>query len=195
MNKLAFPIRLRWWGKSAGAMPPCRTPAPPEPIAGGVILPGGAVIAPIAKPKSYPEAERIAASIRDYPGDWGWRMKGYELGHTPTGFAIWVANEEYGLAEISSGHKAKFKPEEQAIIWPAVETWLTAHKVGFTGRLPKARVWRYGGLWRCKSEQHPWAGAGATPEEAYRSWARAVSVEARTDQRPGEILHVWSAAR
>lgn len=83
----------------------------------------------------YPEAERIAASLRDFPGDWGWRMKGYELEHSPTGFVMWVANEDYGLAEVSSGHKSKFKPDEQKIIWPAVQAWLAAHKVGFTGRL------------------------------------------------------------
>lgn len=147
------------------------------------------------KVQSYPEAQRIAASLREFPGDWSWRHKGYELEHTPTGFVMWVGNEDYGLAEVSSGHKAKFKGGEQAIIWPAVEAWLAARKVGFTGRLPKVKVWRHDGWWRCMSEQHPWAGAGETPEQAYRSWARAVSVEARTDQRPGEILHVWSAAR
>ncbi|XAG02394.1 hypothetical protein GKC70_07160 [Pseudomonas sp. REB1044] len=149
----------------------------------------------MAKATAYPEAGRIAASLRDFPGDWGWRHKGYELEHAPTGFVMWVANESWGLAEVSSGHKSKFKEDEQAIIWPAVEAWLAAHKVGFTGRLPKVKIWRYAGTWRCMSEQHPWAGAGDTPEAAYRSWARAVSVEARTDQRPGEILHVWSAAQ
>ncbi len=144
---------------------------------------------------SFPEACRIATSLRDYPGDWAWRMKGYELEHAPTGFVMWVANEGYGLAEVSSGHKAKFEPEEQSIIWPAVQAWLSAHKVGFTGRLPKVKIWRHSGLWRCMSQQHPWVGAGDTPDLAYRSWSRAVSVEARTDQRPGEILHVWSATQ
>ncbi|MCL8303257.1 hypothetical protein M9Y59_27875, partial [Pseudomonas mosselii] len=86
MNKFTLPIRFRWWGKSACAKPPCRTPAKPESIVGGMILPDDAVIVPAAEPKPYPEAERIAASIRDYPGDWGWRIKGHELEHTPTGF-------------------------------------------------------------------------------------------------------------
>lgn len=164
-------------------------PVVPE---GTVLLPPGLEVVEV---KRYPEAERIAASLRDYPGDWSWRMKGYQLQHTPTGFVMWVANEGYGLAEVTDGHKAAFEKGEQAVIWPAVQAWLAAHKVGFTGRLPKVKIWRYAGSWRCMSEQHPWAGAGDTPEQAYRSWARAVSVEARTDQRPGEILHVWSAAQ
>ncbi|WP_156867531.1 hypothetical protein [Pseudomonas monteilii] len=178
----------------ARVLAPVHEPAGYQPIVtdGVAVLPPGADVVHIRR---YPEAERIAASLRDYPGDWGWRVKGYELEHTPTGFVMWVANEDYGLAEVSSGHKSKFEPGEQEVIWPAVQAWLSSHKVGFTGRLPKVKIWRYAGSWRCKSEQHPWAGAGATPEEAYRSWARAVSVEARTDQRPGEILHVWSAAQ
>jgi hypothetical protein len=179
----------------ARVLAPKREPAgcqPANPAEAAVLPPG---LPPFVIGSRYPEAERIAASLRDFPGDWGWRMKGYELEHSPTGFVMWVANEEYGLAEVSSGHKSKFKPDEQKIIWPAVQAWLAAHKVGFTGRLPKVKIWRYAGSWRCMSEQHPWAGAGETPEQAYRSWARAVSVEARTDQRPGEILHVWSAAR
>ncbi|AUA35263.1 hypothetical protein CWR53_03330 [Pseudomonas sp. SGAir0191] len=139
--------------------------------------------------KRYPEAERIASSLRDYPGDWAWELKGHTLKHTPTGFVLWVANDDYGLGERSHGRTSKFSAPEQAIIWPAVEAWLASHKVGFTGRLPKVKIWR------CMSQQHPWAGAGDTPEAAYRSWARAVSVEARTDQRSGEILHVWSATR
>ncbi|MCL8303127.1 hypothetical protein [Pseudomonas mosselii] len=195
MRKITFPIRFRWWGKSAGAKPPCRTPAPLQPMTGGALLPVGAVVVPAAEPKPYPEAERIAASIRDYPGDWGWRMKGYELEHKPTGFAIWVANEGYGLAEVSSGHKNKFEPGEQAIIWPAVEAWLSSHKIGFSGRLPKVKLSCRKGTWWCVSDQHPWAGAGGSPADAYQSWSRAVSIEARTDQRPGEILHVWSAAQ
>ncbi|WP_259370199.1 hypothetical protein [Pseudomonas mosselii] len=195
MNKFTLPIRFRWWGKSACAKPPCRTPAKPESIVGGMILPDDAVIVPAAEPKPYPEAERIAASIRDYPGDWGWRIKGHELEHTPTGFVIWVANEDYGLAEVSSGHKHKFEPGEQSIIWPAVQAWLSSHKSGFSGRLPKVKLSCRKGTWWCVSDQHPWAGAGGSPADAYRSWSRAVSIEARTDQRPGEILHVWSAAQ
>ncbi|AVF54185.1 hypothetical protein AL527_02800 [Pseudomonas fulva] len=159
---------------------------------GMAILPPEAQVVEVER---YPEAELIAASLRDFPGDWGWLQKGYKLEHKPTGFVLWVANEDYGLAESSSGRETKFEKAEQAIIWPAVKDWLAVHKVGFTGRLPKVRIWRYAGTWRCMSQQHPWAGAGDTPEAAYRSWARAVSVEARTDQRPDEILHVWSAAR
>lgn len=185
MNPLKLIARL---------LAPVHEPAGYQPLVsdGVAVLPPSATM---AKAPAYPEAERIAASLRDFPGDWGWRMKGFELEHTPTGFVMWVANELWGLAEVSSGHKSKFKEDEQAIIWPAVEIWLAANKVGFTGRLPKVKIWRYAGTWRCMSQQHPWAGAGDTPEAAYRSWARAVSVEARTDQRPGEILHVWSAAQ
>jgi hypothetical protein len=82
---------------------------------------------------------------------------------------------------------------EKAIIWPAVEAWLARNKVGFTGRLPKVRLSRANGFWWCRSESHPWAGAGDSPAQAYRSWSRAVSIQARKDGRPNEILHVWSA--
>lgn len=143
----------------------------------------------------YPEAERIAASLRGFPGDWGWRHKGYELEHKPSGFVLWVANQAFGLGERSSSRTSKFAEGEQAIIWPAVEAWLDAHKVGFTGRLPKVKITGRNGTWWCVAESHPWAGAGGSPAEAYRSWARAVSIEARTDKRPGEILQVWSAAQ
>ncbi|WP_256242498.1 hypothetical protein [Pseudomonas sp. MRSN 12121] len=144
---------------------------------------------------SCPEAERIAASLRDFPGDWAWSHKGYELRHTPTGFTLWVANKDYGLAEVSSGHKAAFSDPEKAIIWPAVETWLSLHRLGFTGRLPKPRINFSGDTFWCRAPEHPWVGVGCSPELAYRSWARAVSIQARTDSAPGEILHVWSAAR
>ncbi|BBT39064.1 hypothetical protein [Pseudomonas putida] len=162
-------------------VPPVNTPAPPAP--------------PPEVPKRYPEAERIATSLRDYPGDWGWRHKGYELEHKPSGFVLWVANKSRGLAERANGCNSELTTSEQAIVWPAVEAWLDSHRVGFTGRLPKVKIWRKGGIWRCMSDQHPWAGAGSSPDEAYRSWSRAISIEARTDQRPGEILHVWSAAQ
>ena len=195
MIKLTFPISFRWRGKSAGAKPPCRTPAPPEPIAGGVILSAGAVIAPASEPKAYPEAECIAASLRDYPVDWAWEHKGHTLKHMPTGFVLWVANEDWGLGERSSGRTSKFSGPEQAVIWPAVEAWLASRKTGFTGRLPKVKIGFNDGTWWCCADSHPWVGRGGSPAHAYQSWARAVSVEARTDQRPGEILHVWSAAR
>lgn len=182
MNTPKWLSRLPWTSRSIDHAAPARTRPHPSEDCTDVLA-------------SFPEACRIAASLREYPADWAWRLKGYELEHAPTGFVMWVANEGYGLAEVSSGHKAKFNPGEQSIIWPAVQTWLLAHKVGFTGRLPKVKIWRHQGLWRCMSQQHPWVGAGDTPEKAYRSWSRAVSVEARTDQRPGEILHVWSAAQ
>ena len=40
----------------------------------------------------YPEAERIAESVRLFPLDWAWAHKGYKLIHTPSGFMLWVAN-------------------------------------------------------------------------------------------------------
>lgn len=154
------------------------------------VLPAGAVLVP-----TYPEAVRIAESIRDYPEDWAWSHRGYKLGHVPSGFEIWVANEKYGLEDVTGGSKTKFDECEKNIIWPAVEAWLARNKVGFTGRLPKVRLHRANGYWWCRATGHPWAGAGATPEQAYRSWSRAVSIQARKDDHPNEILHVWSAER
>lgn len=144
----------------------------------------------------FPEAERIAASIRDFPGDWAWKHKGYELQHVPTGFVVWVANKEFALAEVyPSGGKGEFSEPERAIIWPAVEAWLARHKVGFNGRLPKVHIHFANGHWWCLGNGHPWAGAGDSPAGAYRSWSRAVSIQARTYTTPNEVLHVWSAAR
>ncbi|ANY85969.1 hypothetical protein [Pseudomonas putida] len=162
---------------SGSQVPPAPNPAPPAPS------------------KRYPEAERIATSLRDYPGDWGWRHKGYELEHKPSGFVLWVANRAHGLAERANGCNSEFTESEQAVIWPAVEAWLESHRIGFTGRLPKVKINCRNGTWWCVGEGHPWAGAGGSPAEAYRSWSRAVSIEARTDQRSGEILHVWSGAQ
>lgn len=145
---------------------------------------------------TYPEAERIAASVNDFPDDWVWHHKGYELLHVPSGFVLWVANKDYGLAEVySSGGKGDFSKPEQEIIWPAVEGWLARHKVGFTGRLPKVHIHFANGHWWCLGKGHPWAGAGDSPASAYRSWSRAVSIQARTYTTPNEVLHVWSAAR
>ena len=148
----------------------------------------------VAPAKAFPEAMRIAASLSEYPGDWGWELKGHTLRHMPTGFVLWVANEDWGLGERASCVTTRFRKEEQEIVWPAVEAWLASHKVGFSGRLPKVSITCRKGTWWCVSEVHPWAGAGGSPAEAYRSWSRAVSIEARADQRPNEILHVWSAA-
>lgn len=142
----------------------------------------------------HPEAERIAESIRDYPEDWAWAMKGYKLIHTPSGFVLWVANQDYGLAEVySNGGKGDFSKPEQEIIWPAVECWLARHKVGFTGRLPKARITGRSGTFWCYSKEHPWAGVGDSPEEAYRSWSHAISSQARNGMKPNEYLQVRSA--
>lgn len=160
--------------------------------AGVLLLDHGQTLAQLAEAK-YPEAERIAESLREFPDDWAWRFKGYELQHVPTGFTLWVANEDYGLAEvISNGVKQGFKKPEQQIIWPAVEAWLARGKVGFTGRLPKVKITGSRGTYWCVADGHPWAGAGDSPAEAYRSWARAVSIAARKDQKPNEFLHVWS---
>ena len=160
------------------------------------IVPEGAVVVPSPPEPKYPEAERIAASIRDFPEDWGWERKGYDLIHIPSGFRLWVANEDYGLAEVHPNNgKTNFTKPEQAIIWPAVADWLGHRKVGFTGRLPKVHIHFANGHWWCLGEGHPWAGAGDSPASAYRSWSRAVSIQARTYTTPNEVLHVWSAAR
>ncbi|ARA79611.1 hypothetical protein ACDH60_10300 [Pseudomonas ficuserectae] len=143
----------------------------------------------------YPEARRIAHSLREFPEDWAWKIKGYELLHVPTGFAMWVANKAYGLEEIiSGGGKNKFSEHEQSIIWPAVEEWLARCKVGFTGRLPKVRIHWANGVWWCMAKGHPWAGAGISPADAYRSWSRAVSIQERKYETPDEPLQVWSRA-
>lgn len=153
-----------------------------------------AVVVPSPPEPKYPEAERIAASIRDFPEDWGWIMKGYKLIHMPSGFVLWVANQDYGLAEVySGGGKGDFSKPEQEIIWPAVEGWLARHKVGFTGRLPKARITGRSGTFWCYSKEHPWAGVGDSPEEAYRSWSHAISSQARNGMKPNEYLQVRSA--
>jgi hypothetical protein len=142
----------------------------------------------------YPEAERIAASLRDYPEDWSWKHKGYTLAHVPTGFVLWVGNKDYGLEEDHGSHRTDFQKPEQAIIWPAVEAWLERFKVGFSGRLPKVKITGKRGTYWCVADGHPWAGAGNSPADAYRAWSRAVSIQARKDINPTEYLHVWSAA-
>lgn len=148
----------------------------------------------IIEAPQYPEAERIATSIREYPNDWAWTMKSYKLIHTPSGFVLWVANQDWGLAEAySNGGKGDFSKPEQAIIWPAVEGWLARHKVGFIGRLPKARITGRSGTFWCYSKEHPWAGVGDSPEEAYRAWSHAISSQARSGMKPNEYLQVRSA--
>lgn len=155
------------------------------------VLPLGSVV--VEAPK-YPEAERIAASIRDCPDDWGWARKSYDLIHIPSGFRLWVANQDYGLAEVHPNNgKTDFTKPEQAIIWPAVADWLGHRKVGFTGRLPKARITGRSGTFWCFAKGHPWAGVGDSPEEAYRAWRQAVSAQARNDMKPNEYLQVRGA--
>lgn len=155
------------------------------------ILPKGAVL---VKAPKYPEAERIAASIRDFPEDWVWKMKGYELGHVPTGFILWVANQDYGLAEVySTGGKGAFAKAEQAIIWPAVEGWLAQHKIGFTGRLPKVTIIGRQSTYWCFVKDNPWVGIGSSPADAYRTWSFAVSAQSRNNISANEYLEVRSA--
>lgn len=157
------------------------------------IVPEGAVVVPSPPEPKYPEAERIAASIREFPEDWGWERKGYDLVHIPSGFRLWVANEDYGLAEVHPNNgKTDFMKPEQAIIWPAVADWLGHRKVGFTGRLPKATITGRSGTYWCFAQEHPWAGVGSSPVEAYRIWKFAISVEARVDISPGEYLQLRS---
>ena len=57
----------------------------------------------VIKAPLCPEAERIAESIRLFPLDWAWSHKGYKLINTPSGFMLWVANKDYGLAEVIQG--------------------------------------------------------------------------------------------
>ena len=154
-----------------------------------VVLEKGQILVP---PSKYPEAQRIATSLRYFPGDWAWKHKGYTIYHVPTGFALWVANEDYGLKEDVEGSKTKFTKEEQTIIWREVKTWLDRFKVGFTGRLPKVKISGKSGTYWCVADGHPWAGVGDSPARAYESWAKAVSVEQRR-LNPGQKLSVWSA--
>lgn len=142
----------------------------------------------------YPEAQRIAESLRDFPEDWAWKQKGYTLAHVPSGFSMWVANGESYLGECTEGKDIKFSPEEQTIIWQAYQPWINNFKVGFTGRLPKVKITARRGTFWCVAEDHPWAGVGSSPADAYRAWSRAVSIQARKDTNPKEYLQVWSAA-
>ena len=163
-----------------------------EEQGGAIVLDQGQTLVQLAKAK-YPEAHRIAESLREFPDDWAWLAKGYELQHVPTGFAMWVANKDYGLAEMTShGGKQDFEAPEQQIIWPAVEAWLARGKVGFTGRLPKVKITAERGWYSCVADGHPWVGAGDSPAQAYEAWAKAVSVEQRRTS-PNHKLVVWSA--
>lgn len=154
-------------------------------------LPLGSVVVEVPK---YLEAERIAASIRDFPEDWGWARKGFDLIHVPSGFKLWVANQDYGLAEVHPNNgKTDFAKPEQAVIWPAVAEWLGHRKIGFNGRPVKPRIRYFRERYFCESPEHPWRGFGHTADEAYQSWLAAVSVQARGQMPKGEVLTVWSA--
>lgn len=144
---------------------------------------------------STAQAEQIAASIRDFPGDWVWKHKGHTLVHRPSGFVLWVANEAWALGERRHGVTNRFSKPEQDIVWPAVEGWLAANSLGFTWRLPKAKLRLRDGSWWCGAPDCVWVGVGGSPSEAFRSWSRAVSVESRADQHPDEVLVVQVFAR
>ena len=189
-------MRLFDWLKPKHAQTAVTASALAQMLEGGnaVILDQGQTLVALAE-EAYPEARRIAESLREFPGDWAWRYKGYELEHIPSGFAMWVGNEDYGLAEMTShGGKQGFAKPEQQIIWPAVKAWLALGKVGFTGRLPKVKIHCASGIYWCAAPGHPWAGAGESPKQAYEAWARAVSIQARKDVKVDAYLHVWSGA-
>ena len=158
---------------------PIRTPAPPqeEPVI------------------EYPEAERIALSLRDYPEDWVWRVKGYDLRHVPSGFCLWIANGQDHLCERNEcGNDQRFEEAERALIWPHVEAWKRRFRTSFTGHPVRPRIALGGTYWHCRADGQPWVGIGTSPEHAYRSWSRAVSIQSRRELRPEEVLHVWSTS-
>ncbi|NWC29971.1 hypothetical protein HYE76_26370 [Pseudomonas tolaasii] len=155
------------------------------------VLPLGSMV---VKSPEYPEAERIAASIRDFPEDWGWARKGFDLIHIPSGFKLWVCNQDYGLAEVHPNNgKTDFTKPEQAIIWPAVAEWLGHRKIGFNGRPVKPRIRYFRERYFCESSEHPWRGFGHTADEAYQSWLAAVSAQYREKIPKNVVLTVWSA--
>lgn len=143
----------------------------------------------------YPEADRIALSLRDYPEDWEWVNKGYDIKHTPSGFCLWIASGQECLAERTGARtNERFEPAEQAIIWPHVEAWKRRFRTSFTGHPVRPHIALGRTYWHCRAEGQPWVGIGTSPEHAYRSWSRAVSIQSRKEQRPEEVLHVWSTA-
>lgn len=157
-------------------------------------LPMPAVKPPKEQPMTeYPEAERIALSLRDYPEDWVWQVKGYDLRHVPSGFCLWIANGQDHLCERhAAGNDQRFEEAECALIWPHVEAWKRRFRTSFTGHPVRPRIALDGTYWRCLADGQPWVGIGTSPEHAYRSWSRAVSIQSRKEQRPEEVLHVWS---
>lgn len=157
-----------------------------------VVLDQGQTYVKLAEVK-HPEAKRIADSLRDFPGDWVLEKAGHYLTHIPSGFMLWCGNEEYGVAQWDGHKRIPYSNPERAIIWKALEPLAIPRPDRFGG-LPKVKITGKRGMYWCVADGHPWAGAGASPAEAYRSWARAVSIAARKDQKPNEVLHVWSGA-
>ena len=192
----SFNLLARLLGRSADPFAAAEQMGPPRAVlegAGSVILPQGAVL---VRAPEFPEAERIAWTIREFPEDWTWARKGFDIQHVPSGFRIWVANDDYGLAEVHDNNgKTDFSKPEKAIIWPAVKDWLGHRKMGFTGRPVRPRlVFRNGHYW-CQSKEHPWRGLGESAEQAYDAWLSAVSAQARGRKSKGQVLTVWSATR
>jgi len=149
-----------------------------------------------AKMHEPTEAERIADSLRQWPDDWSWGATGkHYLQHAPSGFRLWVSNQQRGLGEWD-GHRVVdcFSDRDKAVIWPAVSGRVSARSTTFTGRPVRPRIICGGTYWYCRAKGQPWVGVGTSPESAYRSWSRAISVEQRKEQRPEEVLHVWSTS-
>ncbi|WP_341520729.1 hypothetical protein AABC73_20615 [Pseudomonas sp. G.S.17] len=157
---------------------------------GPLILPLGAIAVPAPK---YPEAERVASSLRGFPGDWQMDRAGHHLTHVPTGFMLWCGNEEYGVGEWDGHKRISYSEPERKIIWKALAPLAVMRPRQF-GALPKVKITAERGTYWCIADGHPWAGGGDSPADAYRAWSRAVSIQARKDTNPKEYLHVWSAA-
>ncbi|WP_395599564.1 hypothetical protein AB4P95_20165 [Pseudomonas sp. A1437] len=187
-------MRLFEWlkGRRITAVPEDDNPHAIPVVApnGNMILPLGAIVVP--EPK-YPEAERIAASLREFPEDWQMNPAGHYLKHIPTGFLLWCGNEERGVGEWDGHKRIPYSEPEQKIIWKALAPLAVMRPRQF-GALPKVRIHGARGTFWCIADGHPWAGAGNSPADAYRAWSRAVSIQARKDVNPEEYLHVWSAA-
>lgn len=152
-----------------------------------VVLEEGQILVPQAK---YPEAQRIATSLRDFPGDWVLQQAGHYVTHVPTGFMLWCCNGESGVAQWDGRKRLEYSEPEKRIIWKALEP-LAALRPGPFGTMPKVQITGKRGIYWCVAEGHPWTGVGDSPAHAYRSWAQAVSVEQRK-ANPKQKLHVWS---
>lgn len=155
----------------------------------GVVLDRGQILVP---PSKYPEAQRIADSLHDFPSDWVLDKAGHYLTHIPSGFMLWCGNEEYGVAQWDGHKRIPYSKPERVIIWKALEP-LAVLRPGRFGGLPKVKITGKRGMYWCVAESHPWAGAGESPAQAYQSWAHAVSVQERTQANIKHRLLVWSA--